>query len=75
MTSPEDKNPVRGGVNMGRALETQPMQGDRCFLVVARAVRPPRRPTRGSYRRRHVLSFASLSLLDVLELALSHFHY
>jgi len=36
MTSPEDKNPVRGGVNMGRALETQPKQGDRCFLVVAR---------------------------------------
>ena len=36
MTSPEDKNPVRGGVNMGRALETQPMQEDRCFLVVAR---------------------------------------
>jgi hypothetical protein len=54
---------------MGRAVETQPMQGDRCFLVVARR-----------HVRRHVdlsqktSSFASLSLLDVLELALSHFH-
>jgi hypothetical protein len=60
---------MRGGVNMGRAVETQPMQGDRCFLVVARR-----------HVRRHVdlsqktSSFASLSLLDVLELALSHFH-
>jgi hypothetical protein len=60
---------MRGGVNMGRAVETQPMQGDRCFLVVAR-----------QHVRRHVdllqktSSFASLSLLDMLELALSHFH-